>query len=371
MQRILHIICLILFVATINELSGQSFLIEGPSIICPGQTYVLEPNRNFLKYKWSTADTSNIIFITKGGKYCVTVSDPLGIKDSACILVSEYNIEPVKIFGDTFLCQGSTAILEGNPGFLSYRWNDSINTRQIEINQAGKYCVQALNFNGCESKACITIHQKDWFYEYKEHTMCYGDTFIFNKFYLTEQGLNKFIFKKRNGCDSIYAINIFHYPKINFDTFKISKPSGFVVIPVISGGNAPLKYRWSNGDTTLILITALSGKYKLNVTDVNGCSRDTTINLFMTNNSHQTMDYLLSSIPNPLKGNEFLDYLHTSILQLPLYSFKCMDSAGRIIFTSDQKSKHIIANDFVNGIYFLQVISDGKLIYNKSILLIN
>lgn len=93
--------CPILLLCCISKLYCQELKIDGPNIICPGQKYILETTNPFTSYRWSTGDTTSRIFIERGANYCITVTKTSGTKDSICRFVSEYNIEPLEILGDS------------------------------------------------------------------------------------------------------------------------------------------------------------------------------------------------------------------------------------------------------------------------------
>jgi hypothetical protein len=314
---------------------AQSWSIDGPQVICPGQSYLLEPTRVFVKYKWSTGDTTSRIIINYGGEYCLTVSDAAGLKDSACIFISELSLTPLNIISDSVFCQGRSHILEANSGFIEYVWNDSISGRQLKITQPGTYCVEVLNVNGCRSEKCINVRQKNWDFERRDISMCYGDTVEFNKFYLSDTGKYTFKFSKSNGCDSIFEFNIKHFDRIFFTSLEIQKQSGFKVIPLVNGGVGTLKYYWSNGDTNRILLTSLEGKYTLEVVDSMGCSVDTTILLFRTgtNDESEVVKQLMKT--SFFSQNDINTFINSILSINPRMRIDIIDLNGKVIFSSE------------------------------------
>ncbi|MBK8735489.1 MAG: hypothetical protein IPL98_06155 [Saprospiraceae bacterium] len=334
--------------------TAQLWSIDGPKVICPGQSYLLEPTRSFVKYKWSTGDTSSRIIISNGGEYCVTVSDAAGLKDSSCIFISELSLTPLTIISDSVFCQGRSHILEANSGFLEYIWNDSISGRQLKITQPGTYCVEVLNVNGCRSEKCINIRQKNWNYERRDITICYGDTVEFNKFYLTDTGKYTFKFAKSNGCDSIFEYYIKHFDRISFASIVIQKQSGFKIDPLMKGGVGPLKYYWSNGDTNRILLTSLEGNYTLEVIDSVGCKVDTTISLYRIGIFEESNIIELIREKNYLSYDDF-EKLINSILQIaPNIKIEVFDLNGKYILSG----RNINQFKLPNSAWYLLNISD-------------
>ena len=347
--------CPILLLCCISKLYCQELKIDGPNIICPGQKYILETTNLFTSYRWSTGDTTSRIFIERGANYCITVTKTSGTKDSICRFVSEYNIEPLEILGDSVFCEGKTAPLDATSGFTSYLWSNNQTTRQILISRGGNYCVEAVNLNGCLSTACKNITMINRSYELRTPTICYKDTIIFNSFYLSDTGIYSFRYTKFNGCDSIIEFDIKHHPRIILDTISISKPQGFRVVPIASGGKQPLQYLWSNGDTNRILLTSLAGKYSLKITDQNGCTLDTMITLIHTNVDNQNSNLFLKNYKNPITSNELFQMCYDVVQKHKQAQISLISNTGiQLTNIADSNSYPKLQN----GLYFLRIFTD-------------
>lgn len=59
-------------------------------------------------------------------------------------------------------------------------------------------------------------------------------------------------------------------------------PGGTTTLTANPTGTGPFSYNWSNGATTQAITTSLAGPYTVTVTDANGCSASTTINVTLS-----------------------------------------------------------------------------------------
>ena len=94
-----------------------------------------------------------------------------------------------------------------------------------------------------------------------------------------------------NNCDynafQIYSFSIF--VPLHFITFSSPTYSGYhiscfggnngSVTANVSGGQSPFDYLWSNGNTNQTATGLAAGTYGITITDVNGCTKDTSVTL--------------------------------------------------------------------------------------------
>ncbi len=123
------------------------------TLLCPGQTLLLDVTVDGASYYWNDSSTAGIKEITSPGKYWVVIAN--GHCTSSDTIRVFYKNEPVINLGkDTTLCgKGSWQLDAGNPD-ADFIWNTGQKTRTITVTKPGKYWVEA---SYCGIKAADTI----------------------------------------------------------------------------------------------------------------------------------------------------------------------------------------------------------------------
>jgi gliding motility-associated-like protein len=150
---------------------------------------------------------------------------------------------PTYLSGDNISCfeaaDGSIdyTISGGSPGYV-YSWDNGSTTEDLADLGPGTYVVTVTDINGCSIDTTIV---------------------------LTEP------------TPLVQDITSPTYPSgDNISCFEFNDGS---IDYTISGGSPGYVYVWSNGSTTEDISTLVAGTYTVTVTDINGCSIDTTITL--------------------------------------------------------------------------------------------
>jgi gliding motility-associated-like protein len=113
----------------------------------------LQPNKNGLKYLWSTGDTTKTITVNKKGAYWITITTPTcDATDS--IFVSERPPILINLGDDFTICEHDTddlVKLDAGKGYSKYKWTPTQDTTQwIIVKQAGDYYVVVEDYRGCK-----------------------------------------------------------------------------------------------------------------------------------------------------------------------------------------------------------------------------
>ncbi|WP_442266686.1 T9SS type A sorting domain-containing protein [Tenacibaculum sp. ZS6-P6] len=272
------------------------------------------------RYIWNngetTADLNNIV----SGLYEVTVVDANGcsIKDDVRLVSPpEFNftnesIENVSGFG---LSNGSIRVelTGGTPGYV-YQWFDgngvSIggNTTVLENIPSGKYQLIVEDTKGCRLVRDYEVTQpdllevsltqlsiisckgssngsveanvrggiKDYTYRWYEES---SSTIIGSTDQLSDLSPGNYYveIEDANGNTVRSSTIKFTEPEILELTLASSYVScgignDWTIISTVTGGTAPYRYIWNNGETTADLNNIVSGLYEVTVVDANGCS---------------------------------------------------------------------------------------------------
>jgi Metallo-peptidase family M12/PKD domain len=189
--------------------------------------------------------------------------------------------------------------------------------------------------------------------------ICFGNSF---------EGHNKTgtYFKKNitaDGCDSITTVNLIVNNDIALNdsvVHPLDILKGAIFIKNISGGLAPYKFSWSNGNTAQNLVNAQPDNYTVNIKDSLGCEKYFMYKLYQLNSNK---DYVVL-LPNPVMENKLLT-LRIGTANNKNYNCIIYDVTGR-----KQWEQKIQANlgvtDFTlniglhKGVYILQLMNSKE-----------
>ncbi len=263
-------------------------------------------------YLWSNGSTNAKISGLKTGEYQVTVTDSTGnsLALSATIQQPETDITIVSDAGSTTCAHNSGSIqiaVTGGTGSYTYLWNNGKTTKDLDQLYAGTYILQVLDSVGCSKKETVQISEDtDLSVSLTpNYLQCHEE----DKGEVTSSvtgGLPPYTYSWSNG-DTTSTISGVHSGSytltvmdangctatastyVGISTLSISTS---VINPTCNGGNdgaisvinirygsEPYQYSWDTGDTTAVISDIVSGRYKVTVTDANGCSVSRSVNL--------------------------------------------------------------------------------------------
>jgi hypothetical protein len=120
---------------------------------CSNDTISLDPGA-FVKYQWSTGDTTRVIKVTGNQTISFNLIDSNGCSNNDSIEVLFE--KGVDLGNDTTRCDLNSIILQVS-GFSSYKWNTGATNSAITANKSGKYWLTATSAAGCISADTITV----------------------------------------------------------------------------------------------------------------------------------------------------------------------------------------------------------------------
>ena len=127
---------------------------RGVSILCPGTTTILEAEDGFVRYQWSSGQTTRRIVVDKAGDYSCEVQDGNGCKGSSSSLRVVVRQAPVPIIsGPSTMCSYETIQLLASPGHTSYTWMTGETTPLITVAAPGVFKVFVIDTNGCQGES--------------------------------------------------------------------------------------------------------------------------------------------------------------------------------------------------------------------------
>ena len=283
------------------------------------------------------------------GEYCLELTDANGCTFEECITLTEpdsilIDLE-ASIVGDfNIACNDSAtasidATVTGGAGNFTFAWTGpnsfSASSEDIADLEAGTYCLEVTDQNGCTEEACINITEPPAIeitldvleYEGGFNISCNGaadgaisatidggiepytfswngpDGFTSNSLSISELAPGEYCLDVTddNGCMLTECVTLIEPDTLSTDPqFSDANCSqdGVTVNLNVEGGSEPYDILWSNDETGEFITLSEDGTYSVLITDANGCSLADTITVEGT-------DALEITLNSPVVGGGF------------------------------------------------------------------
>ncbi|MGQ0826764.1 MAG: gliding motility-associated C-terminal domain-containing protein [Bacteroidota bacterium] len=276
-----------------------------------------------LTYSWSpTGQTTTTATSLSAGTYTVTVTDANGCTQSASAIVNNTNGPTAGISGTVtnVNCRGNatgsaTVTATGGTGALTYAWNNGVTstTGTAAGLTAGTYIVTVTDANGCSQAQTINITEPTAALvasiNGQGNVGCTGSATgsasatgtggTITYFYLWSNGQTSnsitgltagsynVTVTDANGCTATQAVGITQPASAIIATASSTNAncgaSNGSATVTASGGTGTLTYSWSpSGQTTTTATNLNAGSYNVTITDANGCTGITSVNVSNT-----------------------------------------------------------------------------------------
>jgi len=188
-------------------------------------------------YDWENGSSTSTIENLSPGQYNLVVTDGTGCQGSASITLTEPALLSVSIEATDITCNGAStgaasAIVVGGTSPYEYLWNNGSEEAQIEGLAAGIISISLQDNNGCVAQAEVTIQQPA-------------------ALSLTASATGDETCAGNDGSAEV----------------------------LIEGGSPTYSVLWSNGSDQEQLQNVAAGIYLVSVTDANGCSANTSVEI--------------------------------------------------------------------------------------------
>lgn len=132
--------------------------LNGNKEFCQFESTTISVLENHVEYLWSTGETTSEIILNQGGTYYVTITDQYGCNQIDSIDIRVKGLPDPILMSDLInVCQGETATLSLNQNFDTYLWDDGSIDPTLDVNATGTYSVTVTNAEGCENSGDIFI----------------------------------------------------------------------------------------------------------------------------------------------------------------------------------------------------------------------
>ena len=223
----------------IEVLASPQLEVASNDISCFGEndgTITLTVNGDDTPYtiEWSDGSTEAVRTDLNAGNYSVTVTGNNSCTATEDITLAEPDLLTVSIDAQNVSCFGGTdgsitaVVSGGTPGY-SYDWNNGNFPDQPTLDNIGigQYDLVVTDANGCTATASVVIE------------------------------------------DMLPLL-------VELETQVDCENAGGTIVALVTSGEAPYEFMWSDGSTDSILVEVDPGTYTLTVTDANGCETQET-----------------------------------------------------------------------------------------------
>ncbi|UTW67775.1 T9SS type A sorting domain-containing protein [bacterium SCSIO 12643] len=266
-------------------------------------------------YAWSNGATSATMSSVAAGNYSVTVTDNGGLTSTSSVTITEPAVLVAATVVDSniscngFSDGGATAAATGGTSAYTYAWNNGATNASITGVVATTYSVTITDANGCTDSASVTITEPATMVPVtlvNNHVSCNGlsdgDVTASGTY-----GTSPYTYAWSNGTTAniahdvpagTYTVTITDANGCS-DTASavVTEPAVFISTAVVdsniscngltdggatasaTGGTTAYTYTWSNGATIASITGIAVGTYSVTVTDANGCTDSSSINI--------------------------------------------------------------------------------------------
>lgn len=283
----------------IEVVTPEPAFISGDDFICESETSTLTINPEFADYDWNNGDNTQTITINEEGDYSVTVTDFNGCTSTADFSVTVAFNPFITIAGSTTFCAGGSAVLTAPFGYDSYAWEPNFeNGFSVTASDPGIYTVTVTDLNGCTGSSSVEVTEA----EELTPNISGGDSFCFggsvelsigegfsnvtwqpngettSAITVTEEGTYTVIVEDGT-CMGSASVFVGENP---LPTPMIDAPAGICpndLASLSAQNNDYTNYIWSTGQVSANILTDTPGTYAVTVTDVNGCTASTSVEM--------------------------------------------------------------------------------------------
>jgi gliding motility-associated-like protein len=279
---------------SVSENDNLQATIDGVLSFCEGGTTTLTAPPGFT-YEWSNNMNTQSITVNNTGQYSVMISDATGCTGTATVALEEYTNPVPGIAGSTTFCTGSFATLDGGSGYSSYLWSNGASTQTVEVNTQDNYSVMVTDANGCTGETQIQVTESTSLSPAISGNLllCDGEITTLNvgagfETYNWSTGATtpsittdvagnySVTVSDAGGCtgEGMVALEVNINPSVD-----ISGATVFCGVEntLLDAGAGYAEYLWTNGATDQNILVTISGNYGVMVTDNNGCTAESFV----------------------------------------------------------------------------------------------
>lgn len=280
-------------------------VITGTTSACQAQPAIIDAG-TYSSYSWSTGATTQTINATATGNYTVTVTDANGCTGSDFIAINIHPLPTPAITGTLQFCSGLSTTINATAGYSSYQWDNGSVSASLTVSTAGNYTITVTDANGCTGTTSATVVMNSLPVPSINglNAICAGSSTTLTA---SPAGAN-YVWSTGSIASSITAAAASSYTVTVTDANGCSDQTTHTLTlnalptPSITGTTSACQtqpaiidagvynsYSWSTGAATQTINATTTGTYVVVVTDANGCTGSTFINVTIFANPTPTI----------------------------------------------------------------------------------
>ncbi len=278
-------------------LSPPSIDLDNDTLLCPGETLLLNAATDSATYLWQDGSTESFFTVTEAGTYHVEVQNQCGA-DTDTVTVNYISPPSIDLGPDTLLCDGQTITLTASADSAAYLWQDGSTESTFTVTQAGTYHVIVMNQCGADADTVEVLYLSPPSIDLGSDTLlCPNETLLLSAAtdsatYLWQDGSTAPTFTVTQA--GTYHVEVENQCGADMDTVTvtyISPPSvdlgsdillcdGQILTLTATADSAT--YQWQNGSTESTFTVTQAGTYRVIVMNQCGADADTVEVLYLS-----------------------------------------------------------------------------------------
>ncbi|MBR9922138.1 MAG: gliding motility-associated C-terminal domain-containing protein [Bacteroidetes bacterium] len=270
------------FPFNIDEALALEVQLGPDTILCPGETLVLDATNPIADYSWQDGSTDSTFTVSTAGIYSVEVSNSCGVLMDE--IQVDYTDEPTVELGlDTFVCEGSSIPLNATFPLSEYLWQDGSTDPVYNATDEGVYSVEVTNVCGtAEDEIFINFIPAIQLNLPVDPVICIGDTLVLDASnedadYLWSTGWTGPILEVWEAgtyevnvstlCESVDAVVQLEVKEVQAYALGPDTLICYYDTLVIGQELTGATYEWQDGSTDPYYEVTESGTYEVNIVD--------------------------------------------------------------------------------------------------------
>ncbi|HKR04921.1 MAG TPA: T9SS type A sorting domain-containing protein [Bacteroidia bacterium] len=373
--------------------------ITGPADICPGISTMLIAQPDSVDFLWSTSETNDTIYVTQPGTYNVSAFEPVinsfgctgAYTGSAAHSLTGYTQPVVYIPSNGVICPGDSLELictgtgifnwQGPNGYAGNQWS-------IFVNIPGfYYCIETVG-PGCDlvSNTIEVFQYSTPFLDAFPNTaVCYNDSVLLTV--IAGPGSTIQWLPPLSGNAStqvIYTAGTYYcdvtscgiITSLSYTVVQYPAPATPVITFISPDlvSTSAVSYQWFfngsliNGATSQTYTPLQNGSYTVEITDSNGCTA-MSLSYFYSDVGFPEL-YLNEFTISPNPANSSMQIIFTSENFIEGKTIiRLRNILGEeLLKIKAHKKETIYLRSFSNGMYFVEIVSENKVLKRKIVI---
>lgn len=295
----------------INYLTAPSINLGNDTILCQGQTLILQINSVGSSFLWQDNSSNATFTVNQSGTYWVQVSNACG-SASDTIHVAVASPPNFTLGNDTTLCAGNALLLNTGIVGANYLWQNGSSSPTFNVTQAGTYWVKVTQNCSSVDTIHVLFNPLPNVNLGPDMSICFGDTLVFNaassnatyewqdlstsSTYKASHSGNYWVKVTSNFCTASDTVNLTVNPYFTVNIgADIELCEGDTLR--LQTNNSTATYLWQDNSTLDYYDASATGTYYVDVT-INNCTQSDTALITFHPNPHVDLGPDLSLCKN-------------------------------------------------------------------------